>query len=49
MGADVSVTVVVENEEGSISVFWSLDDDVSGMDMTGSSRLDGKDGGIRIQ
>jgi hypothetical protein len=40
--------MVVVVEEGPVSVFWSLEDDVSGMDMTGSSRLDGKDGVIRI-
>ena len=48
-GRPVSVTVVVVvEEEVSVSVFWSLMDGVLGMDMTGSSRLDGKDGGIRI-
>jgi hypothetical protein len=39
------MVVVVDSEEGSTSV---LEDGVSGMGVTGSSQLDGKDDGIRI-
>jgi hypothetical protein len=46
-GRPVSVMVVVE-EEGFVSVPFSLEDGNSRTGVTGSSRFDGKDGGIRI-
>jgi hypothetical protein len=39
--------MVVVEEEGSVSVPFSLEDGDSRTGVTGSSRLDGKDGGIR--
>ena len=45
-GRPVSVTVVVE-EGGSVSVPFSLEDGDSWTGVTGSSRFDGKGGGIR--
>ncbi len=41
--------MVVEEEERFLSVLLSLEDDVSRMDKTGSSRLAGMDGGIKIK
>ena len=40
--------MVVVEEEGSVSVPFSLEDGNSWTGVTGSSRVDGKDGGIRI-
>jgi hypothetical protein len=45
-GRPVIVTVVVE-EKGSFSVPFSLEDGDSWTGVTGSSRFDGKNGGIR--
>jgi hypothetical protein len=44
-GRPVSVMVVVE-EDGSVSVPFSLEDGDSWTGVTGSSRFNGKDGGI---
>ena len=45
-GRPVSVIDVVE--EVSYSVFWSVEDSVSGTGVIGNSRFHGMDGGIRI-
>jgi hypothetical protein len=39
---------VIQNEEGSISVLFSLEDGDSWTDVTGRSGFDGKDDGMRI-